>query len=391
MGTILLSILFILAGHYIAIDSGQLFGGQDVISVRAKVLRIVDIADSSYTIDGQEDIATKTVLFEARLLSGDHKNETVSATQNIDTMFAFAPDEIQVGDVVVLEQLPDQAAAEEYYFSDFYRITPLVWLGLLFFALLILFGRKKGLDTVISLVFTFLSVFVVLLPAILNGKNIYTWSIVICIYITIMTLILVSGLQPKSLVAAIGCVGGVLASGLITVIMTRVLKMTGLLEEESTYLIHLNPDNPIDLKAIIFAMIIVGAVGAVMDVAMSIASSISELKQQSPQLSARQMLRSGLNIGRDIMGTMANTLVLAYIGSSLTCVLLLFSYNSNVLQIVNREVIVADILQAIAGSLGILLALPLTSLAAAFFYQKYPPAPLEDAQPEVLPAENQAD
>ena len=130
------------------------------------------------------------------------------------------------------------------------------------------------------------------------------------------------------------------------------------------YLYNLRKDNPIDLKAIIFAMIIVGAVGAVMDVAMSIASSLCEINEKSPDLPARELLKSGLTIGRDIMGTMANTLVLAYIGSALCCMLLMVTYSSNVSQILNREQIAVEILQALAGSIGILAALPLTAITS---------------------------
>lgn len=147
--------------------------------------------------------------------------------------------------------------------------------------------------------------------------------------------------------------------------------MTGLLEEESIYLVQLYPDNPINLKAIIFAMIIVGAVGAVMDVSMSISSSLYELRIKSPTIQPKELMRSGFTIGRDMMGTMANTLVLAYIGSSLTCVLLLVAYNANLQQVLNKEIIVAEILQALAGSMGMLLTLPLTSVVcAAIYYQK---------------------
>ena len=104
--------------------------------------------------------------------------------------------------------------------------------------------------------------------------------------------------------------------------------------------------------------------GAVMDVAMSIASSLCEINEKSPDLPARELLKSGLTIGRDIMGTMANTLVLAYIGSALCCMLLMVTYSSNVSQILNREQIAVEILQALAGSIGILAALPLTAITS---------------------------
>mgnify|MGYP001017939727 FL=1 len=158
--------------------------------------------------------------------------------------------------------------------------------------------------------------------------------------------------------------GGVLVAGALELLLRDQIKMSGVLDSEWLYLYNLRKDNPIDLKAIIFAMIIVGAVGAVMDVAMSIASSLCEINEKSPDLPARELLKSGLTIGRDIMGTMANTLVLAYIGSALCCMLLMVTYSSNVSQILNREQIAVEILQALAGSIGILAALPLTAITS---------------------------
>ena len=124
------------------------------------------------------------------------------------------------------------------------------------------------------------------------------------------------------------------------------------------------------MKGIIFAMIIIGALGAVMDVSMSISSSLFELKKKSPHISPRELMKSGFAIGGDMMGTMANTLVLAYIGSSLTCVLLYVSYNANLAQVINKEKIVAEILQALAGSMGMLMTLPLTSVICAMTYNR---------------------
>ena len=125
-----------------------------------------------------------------------------------------------------------------------------------------------------------------------------------------------------------------------------------------------------DLRAIIFAAIIIGATGAVMDVAISIASSLGELAGQLESPTFAGLLKSGFAIGRDMMGTMANTLVLAYIGSSLATVVLIVAYNSSLLNILNKEMIVVEVEQALVGSLGILAAIPLTSLLAALVYPR---------------------
>lgn len=368
IATITLSIVYIFVFNRIASGEGSLFvTEQEGATIRAKVLRIVENETITFPSEDDDRASVTVVHFEAKALNGQYKNQTILAVQELDHTFALSSVPVTEGSSILLDEFEEEGETV-FYFSDYQRMTPLLILGIVFIGLLILFGRKKGVNTVISLVFTCLAVFVVLLPAILNGHDIYGWSIMTCAYITVMTVLLINGINSKSIAAGIGCISGVLVAGLIVVIMNSSLKLTGLLEEDSVYLLMLNTENPINLKAIIFAMIIVGAVGAVMDVAMSIASSLYEIKQNSPEISNRELIQSGFRIGQDMMGTMANTLVLAYIGSSLTSVLLLFAYNSNVTQILNREMIAAEILQAIAGSLGILAALPLTTVVSVALY-----------------------
>ena len=362
--TIILSIIYLLVAGLIAVGDDGVFGQvQEEKTVKAEVLRVTDREKISYESDGESTTSMELIYFEAKALNGDVKGQTLYAVQELDLMFALRQPDVQAGDKVMLAYSPTDDGAADYYLTDFSRTGPLIALCAVFFVLLLIFGRKKGLDTIISLAFTCLAVFVTLIPAILDGKNVYFWSIITCVFITVMTLLIVNGANVKSLAAGVGCVGGVLASGLIVLIVRGSIKLTGMLDEEWVYLSTIKPNQTIDLKGIIFGMIIVGAVGAVMDVAMSIASSLQEIHEKTPTLPARELLKSGLTIGRDIMGTMANTLVLAYIGSSLASVLLLVTYSANVTQILNRELIAVEILQALAGSLGILFALPLTAVS----------------------------
>ncbi len=364
---VFVSALLIFVSYMYIVGDGSIFKGElDGEIIKAKVIRVTDV--QTQNVSGESEFVT--VYFKAQALNSDLRGKTLDAVQEIDKSYAFSPREVEQGDKILIDSYV-QNGEQVFYFGDFIRITPLLWLLTVFCALVIAFSKLQGLKTVVSLGFTCLSVFCVLIPAILNGHNIYLWSILVCVFITVMTLAIISGFNTKSLCAGIGCICGVLCAGLLTVIMDKFLNMTGLLEEESIYLVQLYPDNPINLKAIIFAMIIVGAVGAVMDVSMSISSSLYELRLKSPNIRPKELMKSGFTIGRDMMGTMANTLVLAYIGSSLTCVLLLVAYNSSIEQVINREVIVAEILQALAGSMGMLLTLPLTSaICSVIYYSK---------------------
>lgn len=361
---VVVSALLIFVSYIYIVGDGSIFKGElDGEIIKAKVIRVTDV--QTQNVSGESEFVT--VKFKAQALNSDLRGKTLDVVQEIDKSYAFSPRQVEQGDKILIDSYV-QNGEQVFYFGDFIRITPLLWLLAIFCVLVIVFSKMQGLKTVVSLGFTCLSVFCVLIPAILNGHNIYLWSILVCVFITVMTLAIISGFNVKSLCAGIGCICGVMCAGLITLITDKFLNMTGLLEEESIYLVQLYPDNPINLKAIIFAMIIVGAVGAVMDVSMSISSSLYELRIKSPNIRPKELMKSGFTIGRDMMGTMANTLVLAYIGSSLTCVLLLVAYNSSIEQVINREVIVAEILQALAGSMGMLLTLPLTSAVCSVVY-----------------------
>ena len=359
------ALLIFLAYGYI-VGGGTIFKGElDGEIIKARVIRVTDV--QTQNVSGENEFIT--VKFKAQALSSDLRGKTLDVVQEIDRSYAFSPRQVEENDKILVDSF-SQNGQQFFYFGDFIRITPLIWLMVVFCILIVIFSKMQGLKTVVSLGFTCISVFCVLIPAILNGHNIYLWSILVCVFITVMTLSLISGFNLKSVCAGIGCVCGVLCAGLITILMDVFLNMTGLIEEQSIYLVQLYPDNPINLKAIIFAMIIVGAVGAVMDVSMSISSSLYELRIKSPEIRSAELMKSGFTIGRDMMGTMANTLVLAYIGSSLTSVLLLVAYNSSIEQVVNRELIVAEILQALAGSIGMLLTLPLTSAVCSVLYYR---------------------
>ena len=367
VSVIVVSALLLFIGNRIATSNLDLFSeeyAQDVL--KAKVLEIESRDVNSYSLDETVSIESIDITFRAKVLNGYLKDEVISATQSIDGFIAKNAAEVEVGDKVLLVLAdPDEFS---WYFMEYVRSDKLIILAISFVLALFFYGRFKGLNTILSLAYTCGAVLFVFIPAILSGKNIYLWTILVCIYSVLTTYILVIGFTKKSVAAAIGCLSGILLTGLLTVVMDKVLELSGILDEDSVYLTYLPTENPIDLRAIIFAAILIGAMGAIMDVSMSIASSLWEIKEESASPTRGSLFKSGMNIGRDVLGTMANTLILAYIGSSLSVVLLLSVYSSSVLYLFNREMIVVEILQSLVGSFGLLFAMPLTSLVSAFLY-----------------------
>lgn len=368
--TLIGAILFLVIGNRVASQGRDtIFGAeQEGAFWRARVLEIVREENSGYEIEGAEDAFTMTTItFEARALSGPRKGDTIRCMQQQDDMFAMLIPKAESGDVVLIDVMATEEGGEVYLMYDFVRTTPLVWLAVLFAVLVLLFARKKGFNTLLSFAISLMAIFLVLVPAVLNGLNIYFWSLLICFYIVVTNLLLVQGASAKSLTAALGCFGGVACSGLLMAIMNGPMHITGLLDEESIQLSYL--ESGINVKATIFCMILIGSVGALMDVTMDIAAALHELRENNPALPARELMRSGLNIGKDLIGTMANTLVLAYIGGSLGSLLVMITYSTGITQMINREMIAVEILQALIGCLSVLAVVPLTAFICSVFYR----------------------
>lgn len=367
-GVIVFSIVFIFFGNKIASKNFTLANSGDIKSYKATVTRILSSETTETKVSGENPVEGFKILFKARILDGNIKGKEVIAEQESTVFTPIQLKKVEQGDKIIL--IKNDALDGRFILEEYVRFDYILILGAIFLGGLIIFGKLKGLNTIISLCFTCLSVFIVFIPAVLSGKNIYFWSLLICIFTIIMTLVIINGVNKKTWVSMLGCIGGLLCSGIIAVVMDRVMKLTGYLNEESIFLIQLNPENPINLRAIIFAAILIGSMGAVMDVAMSVSSSLYEISQQVENSTFYSLFRSGINIGRDMMGTMANTLILAYIGSSLPMVLLLVSYTESYVELFNKEMIIVELLQSLAGSTAILLTIPLTAVISGIIYTR---------------------
>lgn len=361
------SLLFIIVGHQINSTS------VDVVQeefVQAKIIEILNVKKVPLPpIEGEKTIVNKEIKAKAVFTNGAQKGEKIKVLQYIDNMYGVSQRPIKEGDRVILTygQIPNSNGTA-WLFVNYDRIGGLIKLTLFFLLLIVLFSMKKGVSTVISLCFTAAVIFLVYIPSILAGRNIYASTIIISIYIVAMSLALMNGVNTKTFCAILGNLGGLLLSGLLAIVISKNFGITGIVDENYIFLLYIFPDNPLDLRAIIWGGVVIGSLGAIMDVAMSIASAMKELADAMQVKSISKLIRSGMNIGRDAIGTMTNTLILAYIGSSLATVILLVATNKNLLFLFNMEMIIVEILQSIVGSIGIIFAVPVTVIVSAYFY-----------------------
>lgn len=251
--------------------------------------------------------------------------------------------------------------------ADFTRDRYLYGLVAAFLFLLMLVGGFKGVKTVVTLGITGLAIGTVLLPLLLRGYNPIGVTVLVCTVVITLTFIVIAGPGRKTLAAIIGTTGGVLVAGLLALLVGTLTRLTGFGgSEEAIGLLYIPQEIDFDIRGLLFAGIIIGALGAIMDVGMSIASAMEEVKRANPQIKTRELFQSGMRVGRDIMGTMANTLILAYTGAAIPLMLIFMAYEIPALKIINLDMIATEIIRAMAGSIGLILAIPITALVAGF-------------------------
>lgn len=366
-------------------------GDNNLPLVRAKVVEVLsdEIVTTEYS-GGQ--MQTRVLRLRAELLEGAFQGEVLEVTQTFDEIGMASSYPAKAGDRIFVGLELETDNSLKGYCADYVRDVPIYWMGAGFALFLLLFGRWKGLKTLISLLLTGAAVFVFFFPAVIRGVNPMWCAALCCIFSTAVTLLLVCGWNRKALSAAVGCMGGLAVAGGLTSLFAYLMRISGIVDEEAAFLMFISDDFILDFKGILFAASIIGALGATMDVSVSIASSLSELQEKAPDISPRELIRSGVAIGRDIMGTMANTLVLAYVGGSIHIVLLLYAYPVAWSNIINRETVAAQVLLTLSGSMGMFCSIPITTLfTAALSYikrRKHPVSPLpllkdKDSTPEL--------
>ncbi len=227
--------------------------------------------------------------------------------------------------------------------TDVDRIPYLVFVLSIFLLLILLIGRWQGVKTIISLALTFVAIFYIVLPLIIKGYSAIFLAIITCSLIAIITLLLVGGFNKKTVVSIIGTISGVIVAAILAVTVSKLANITGLSNEDSQMLIYASSDMNIDIKGLFFAGILIGTVGATMDISMSIASSMHELTDKVKSIKASELIKSGLNVGKDAMGTMSNTLILAYVGESINLVLFFMLTQKDLLGVINTDFIASEI------------------------------------------------
>ena len=336
-------------------------GEENPQSIKGRVLSVVS-GETTPTSSG----GFPTQIVTIKLTSKDYNNQIITV-KNTLTGHPLYDIEVKEGDRVLIQR-NEVDGVLEYHIADFSRETPLLIITVFFVLCVLLFGGIKGLKAVISLVVMGLVILYLILPLILRGFNPIVVTVGLSSVMTGFFLFFIGGFNRKTTAAILGTVGGLLAAGLLAYVVGNASYLTGLASSEAQMLQFM--ESNIDFQGLLFAGIIIGALGAILDVGISIASAMEQIKEAAPESDFKTLLRRGLHVGRDMMATMSNTLILAYVGSALPLLLLFQASNSSWSDIINLDLIATEIVRAMAGSIGLTLAIPLTALAAGFLLIK---------------------
>lgn len=363
-------LLLLLTGQACFANETTAVGGMDAgkeIIVRAKILEMTEGKDNVPDLDGW--IQGKEQLVTARVLSGVYKGQEVS-------FFHVVPDQpgmaviVKPGDEVILSVEIEGNKITNAFISDHARDKKMYLLAGFFALLMVVIGGIKGAKSVLSLVLTGVGIFYVLLPLMFKGHSPLFMTVLVAAVMTTVTMVLVHGFNRKTLAGVIGTTCGVIAAGFLAMLVGTAAKLTGFSSEEMQMLLYIPQQVKFDYQGLLFAGMIIGALGAVMDVAISIASAVEEVNRANPSLDTRALIRAGINVGRDVMGTMANTLILAYTGGAIPLILIFMAYEMPFLKVINLDLIATEIVRALTGSIGLILAIPVTALAAGLLFTR---------------------
>lgn len=318
-------------------------------------------------IDFQENgnLLTKQ-LVEVKLLSGEFKGNSI-VVENMLTGNPYYDIKLRKGTKVILH-VEQEDGEISYSIEDIRRSNVLIVLSLMFCGLLIYVGRKKGFYSLVSIVLTCALIYWGLAPMILCGINPIIATILICLLSTAITMYLVGGFNRKSTSATAGCILSLILAGILAFLSVGIAHLTGFADENSSYLYSAHPE--LNFISITISMMILATLGAVMDVGMSIASTINEIYTVDNSKTIKELFASGMNVGRDIIGTMANTLILVYIGGALP--LLLLASNIDFYKFINLNQVVTEITSALIGSSAIVICVPITAFVAAELIKRMP-------------------
>ena len=330
---------------------------------------VTGILSDNTEIDPASDNAYRgEQLLTAIVKTGRYKDEELLVYNYTGPLYGVPVSE---GDSIIISISTHADGQHNAVVYEYNRIPALAIVIIIFCIFTVLIGGKTGLKSLIGLLFTILCLFTILIPMLLKGAPTLPATFLMCSYIALVSFVILGGVHRKTISAFLGTFAGTALAMIFGLIAQYASRINGLRISDVEPLLQLRQSGtPIGLSGLLVAGIIISALGAVMDVSMSISSAREEVHQANPELTARQLFRSGMNIGRDMAGTMTNTLILAFLGSGFTLIIYLYSLGLSFYQLSASAYAAIEIISGISSSIGMILTIPLTAIIASTLLKK---------------------
>jgi uncharacterized membrane protein len=274
---------------------------------------------------------------------------------------ASAPD-VRPGDKVVLNHIEGATRGFDYSYNDRQRRTVLLWLAVIFAVVVIALGRWRGVTALVALGASIAVILAFILPSMLDGNNAQIVAVVGASAVAFVALYISNGLRPLTTVALLGTLSALALTVVLATVFTDLAHFTGA-QNEDALLVSIGTST-VNLKSLVLAGMVLGALGALNDITVTQAAAVGELRLHNPTMSRRTLYRSGLKIGRDHISSTVNTLALAYAGASLP-LLMLFTLSAQSLgTVANGEIVAVEIVATLVGSIGLVAAVPVSTALA---------------------------
>lgn len=335
-----------------------------------------------------EDMPVGNQIVTVELVSGSFKGSRYQMKNDLGVLYGTVLSE---GDHVIVALSLDEGQLSSSMIWSFDRTLPLLIVFAAFLLITVLVGGKVGAKSLLGLLLTFVCFFSVLIPLLLNGWPTLLSIMGMCVFITVVEFTILDGINKKSVCAMLGTISGVVLAMVFAQIASAILRVNGFIMNDAEPAVEAlvnhktlqDPYHSLQIKDLLVGGILIAALGAVNDVAMSISSAMNELISVNPELRRKDLLKSGMNIGRDMVGTMTNTLILALAGSSLVSMIYYTSLGPTWKELMSSAFLAIEIVQALASSIGVILAVPVTVVIGTLMYghaaKKSPKTPQKNA------------
>ena len=330
---------------------------------------VTSVINDNFVLDPDSDNTYRgEQILTAKVITGQYKDEELMVYNYIGPLYGVPVTE---NDRIVIAISTHADGEHNAVVFEYNRIPALAVVIIIFCIAAVLVGGRTGLKSLIGLIFTIICLFMILIPMLLKGAPTIPSTFLMCGYISLVSFTILGGVHRKTISAFLGTFAGTAFAMIFGLIAQSAARVNGLRISDVEPLLQLRQTGtPIGLKGLLVAGIIISALGAVMDVSMSISSALEEVYQANPELSSRQLFRSGMNIGRDMAGTMTNTLILAFLGSSFTLTIYLYSLGLSFYQLFSSAYAAIEIISGISSSIGMILTIPLTAIISSALIKK---------------------